>query len=222
MNVTARIRPATYAASGLRAAKRASVILLLLAAVCASVWYGRATLLRDTAELWIVSDPVGPADAAVIFGGALDVRPFATAEYYKDGLIKKILVSNVRSNKAERLFGEASNTARISSVLLKLGVPETAIEILGSELSNTYQEAVALREWAVRTHARSVIVPTESFSSRRVRWVVERELAGTGTRVQVPALDNPDYNPSNWWNDEKGVVEFQNEVIKYGYYRLKY
>jgi hypothetical protein len=55
-----------------------------------------------------------------------------------------------------------------------------------------------------------------------VRWVVERELAGTGTRVQVPALDNPDYNPSNWWNDEKGVVEFQNEVIKYGYYRLKY
>ena len=74
----------------------------------------------------------------------------------------------------------------------------------------------------MRTHARSVIVPTEEFSSRRVRWVVMRELAGTGIQVEVPALSDPEYNPSNWWKNEKGIVEFQNEVLKYAYYRLKY
>ena len=81
-----------------------------------------------------------------------------------------------------------SHTALNRMVLIKLGVPETAIEIFGTRLSNTYEEAVALREWAVRTHARSVIVPTEDFSSRRVRWVLEQVFAGTGIRVQVPAL----------------------------------
>jgi uncharacterized SAM-binding protein YcdF (DUF218 family) len=219
--VTAEVQSAIYAASRFRAAKRSFFALLLLAAVCGSVWYSRAKLLQDAAELWIVSDPVGPADAAVILGGGTDTRPFAVAEYYKNGLTKKILLSNVRPGKAEMLF-DSSHTTWNRNVLLKLGVPETAIEIFGSELSNTYQEAAALREWAVRTHARSVIVPTEAFSSRRVRWVVEHELAGTGVQVQVPALDDIDYSPSDWWKDEKGVVAFQNEVIKYVYYRLKY
>jgi uncharacterized SAM-binding protein YcdF (DUF218 family) len=213
--------PVTHTATRFRAARRALVVVLLFAAVCAAVWFGRDALLRGAAELWVVSDPVGPADAAVIFGGGAETRPFAAAEYYKNGLIKKILVSNVHPGKAEMLF-DASPTGWNRNVLLKLGVPETAIEVFGSNLSNTYQEAVALREWAVRTHARSVIVPTEAFSSRRVHWVIEHELAGTGIQVQVPALDDPNYSPSDWWKDEKGIVEFQNEVIKYLYYRLKY
>ena len=131
-------------------------------------------------------------------------------------------MSNVRLDKAETLGGLPSHTAMNRSVLLKLGVPDAAIETFGSELSNTYQEAVALREWAVRTHARSVIVPTQDFSSRRVRWVVKHELAGTAIEVQVPALDDPEYSLSDWWKNEKAIIEFQNEVIKYVYYRFKY
>jgi uncharacterized SAM-binding protein YcdF (DUF218 family) len=220
--VTTEVHPTTFAASRFRAAKRALVALLLIVTICASIWYGRATLLWGVAELWIVSDPVGPADAVVILGGGLSVRPFAATDYYKKGLTRKILVSNVRLKKEETLGGLPSHNAMNHNVLLKLGVPESAIDTFGSELSNTYQEAVALREWAVRTHAHSVIVPIEVFSSRRVRWVIEHELTGTGIEVQVPALDDSDYSPSDWWKDEKGIIGFQNEVIKYLYYRFKY
>ena len=220
--MTDKTHPTAYAVLRFRAAKGTLVALLLLATVCASVWYGRANLLRDAAELWIVSDPVGPADAVVIFGGGLSVRPFAAAKYYKEGLTKRILVSNVRLDEAEMLGAVPSHTALNRDALLKLGVPETAIETLGSALSNTYQEAVALREWAVRMHAHTVIVPTQEFSSRRVRWVVKHELAGTGIQVEIPALSDPEYNVSNWWKNEKAIVEFQNEVLKYIYYRIKY
>jgi hypothetical protein len=65
-------------------------------------------------------------------------------------------------------------------------------------------------------------VPTEIFSSRRVRWVLNRELAGTGTQFEVPALEDPEYTSANWWKNEKGLVAFQNEVIKYVYYRIRY
>ena len=220
--MTTEIQPTTYAAPHFRAGKRALVALSLVAAVCASVWYSRATLLRGATELWIVSDPVSQADAVAIFGGGLGVRPFAAAEYYKEGLTKKILVSNVRLDRAERLGVLPSHTALNRSLLLKLGVPENAIEIFGSELSSTYQEAVALREWAVRTQARSVIVPTQAFSSRRLHWMLERELSGTGIQVQVPALDDTEYGLSDWWKDDKAIIEFQNEVIKYVYYRYKH
>ena len=106
--------------------------------------------------------------------------------------MKKVLVSNVHVSAATSGI-LPSETALNRSVLVKLGVPEEAIELFGTGLSSTYEEAVALRAWSLRTHARSLIVPTEYFASRRVQWVMERELTGTGTQVQVPALDDPEY-----------------------------
>jgi uncharacterized SAM-binding protein YcdF (DUF218 family) len=200
--------------------------MMLLVGVAIAVggagWLRGSLLLADAAELWVVSDPLGPADAVVVLGGGLDTRPVAAATYYQQGLIGKILLSNVRSTRAERLGLVPSHMELNRRVLLQLGVPETAIESFGSGLSNTYEEAVALNEWAMKTHAHAVIVPTEQFSSRRVRWILARELATSGVVVRVPAVDDPAYSSSHWWKDEKGLVAFQNEVLKYIYYRLKY
>ena len=69
----------------------------------------------------------------VVFGGGLGVRPFAAAEYYQQGLAKKILVSNVRLDQAEALGFLPSHTDLNRMVLIKLGVPEAAIEIFGIE-----------------------------------------------------------------------------------------
>jgi uncharacterized SAM-binding protein YcdF (DUF218 family) len=203
-------------------AKRALASLLCLAALSSAAWFGRETLMRGAAELWIVSDEVTPADAVAVLGGGLATRPFAAAQYYQQGLIKKILLSNVRLEKWQTLGGLDSHADMNRAVLLKLGVPETAIETFGTALSNTYEEAIALREWATRNHARSIIVPTEVFSSRRVRWVLNRELAATGTQFEVPALEDPEYTSAYWWKNKLGVSAFQNEVIKYVHYRIRY
>lgn len=221
LNVTEEIHSPTYAAARFRG-RRALVVFLAVVLCCAAVWVNRMELLRGAADLWVVSDNVGPADAVVIFGGGLNTRPFAAAKYYREGFTNKILVSNVGLDRAEVVGGVPSHAALNRRILLKLGVPETAIKTFGSGLSNTHQEAVALRRWAVSHHASTVIVPTEDFSSRRVRWIVTHELAGTGIQVEVPALDNTKYGVENWWKDEKAIVDFQNEVLKYVYYRLKY
>jgi uncharacterized SAM-binding protein YcdF (DUF218 family) len=205
-----------------RACGQALALFVLLLAAGAAVWYGREALLRGAAQLWIVSDTIGDADAVVVLGGGMPTRPFAAAEYYRRGMVKKVLVSDARRDKTEMLGALPSHTALNRAVLLKLGVPEGAIETFGDELSNTYEEAVALREWAVKSHAGTIIVPTEIFPSRRIRWVLERELAGTVTKVEVPAWDEAEYTRSEWWRDERGVIAFQNEIIKYIYYRLKY
>src|SRR5262249_32003676 len=106
--------------------------------------------------------------------------------------------------------------------LIKLGVPEVDIELFGAGISNTYEEGCALRDWTIRNQARSVIVPTEIFSSRRVRWMLTRALANTGTALQIQALDHPAYNSMNWWKSHNGLIAFQNEVIKCFYYRFCY
>jgi uncharacterized SAM-binding protein YcdF (DUF218 family) len=201
--------------------RRLLVLLAVLAGLGAAAWFARAPLLTSAADAWIVSDPPGPADAVAIFGGGIDTRPFAAAEYYKQGLVAKILLSDIGSSPAERI-GVLSAQADVErAILIKLGVPDSAIETFGLKLTNTYEEAVALRDWAARTGARSVIVPTENFSARRVRWILRRVFPDD-IAVRVPAIDRGDYRRDDWWKSEKGVVAFQNELIKQMYYRLKY
>lgn len=60
------------------------------------------------------------------------------------------------------------------------------------------------------------------FPTRRVRWIVERELGAVGVRVMVDALIPREYAITDWWRHEEGLTAFQNEVIKYLFYRIKY
>ena len=53
-------------------------------------------MLQGVADLWVVSDPITRADAAVVLGGGADLRPFVAADLYAKGLVHKILVSQVQ------------------------------------------------------------------------------------------------------------------------------
>jgi uncharacterized SAM-binding protein YcdF (DUF218 family) len=197
------------------------LLAVFFAVLIAASWIERRPLLRQAAAAWIVSDQPAPADAAAIFGGGLEYRPFAAADYYRRGLVPKILVSNIGASRAERLGVLESHVAANIEVLRRLGVPAAAIETFGSNLTDTYAEAVALHHWALRSGARKIIVPTDIFAARRLRWTL-RHVFGDDAVTLVPAVDPLDYSRDNWWSNENGVVTFQNEVIKYVYYRLKY
>ena len=205
-----------------RRALRIVVGLLAAAALlAAATWVARHALLREAAALWIVSDAPVPADAAAVLGGGLEYRPFAAADFYRRGLVSRILVSNIGASPAERLGVLRSHVRANMEVLEKLGVPGAAIQPFGSDLADTYQEAVALHDWAKRTGAHTILVPTDIFAARRLRWILRR-VFGNDAVVLVPAVDTPDYTRNDWWKTEGGVVAFQNEVVKYVYYRLKY
>jgi uncharacterized SAM-binding protein YcdF (DUF218 family) len=177
---------------------------------------------KELRGAWVVSDSIAPADAIVVLGGGLETRPFAAADLYKKGMARRILISAVKPGPAEKLDIVPSHIALNRAVLLKLGVPPEAIVSFGTDVSSTYEEARALAEWANRDGIKSIIVPTEIFSSRRVRWILVKELSGLDVGIEVQAPAPLDYDLDNWWRHEAGVIGFQNEVIKYLYYRVKY
>jgi uncharacterized SAM-binding protein YcdF (DUF218 family) len=199
------------------------VFVLLLATFGTIVWIKREALLQGVADLWVVSEPITPAEAVVVLGGGADVRPFVAADLYAKGLVQKVLVSQVQETPASKLGVEPDHTQFNVKILRKLGVPENAIELFGHGSQNTWEEALALREWTNQHATSALIVPTEVFFARRARWVFQRTFAGTDVRVEVPSFDPPNgYHRKNWWKTEGGVVTFQNEILKYFYYRLKY
>lgn len=204
-----------------RGLRIAGGLLLAVVLLAAAAFVARHALLREAAAVWIVSDAAAPADAAAVLGGGLEYRPFAAADFYRRGLVSKIVVSNIGAGPAERLGVLRSHVRANMEVLEKLGVPGAAIQPFGSNLKDTYDEAVALRDWAKHSGAHTILVPTDIFAARRLRWIMHR-VFGNDAVVLVPAIDPPDYTRNDWWKTEGGVVTFQNEVVKYVYYRLKY
>jgi uncharacterized SAM-binding protein YcdF (DUF218 family) len=206
-----------------RSMRRRVLLALVGFAAILALWAWRKpdTLLRGAADLWIVSDEPAPADAVAVLGGGLEYRPFAAADYYRRGLAPKILISNIGATPAEQLGVLQSHVRANSEVLQKLGVPAAAIEPFGDHLSDTFTEATALHEWALRNGAHRIIVPTDIFATRRLRWTLDH-VFGNDAVLLVPAVNPPDYVRDTWWKNERGVIGFQNEVLKYLYYRLKY
>jgi len=202
---------------------RLSARILLLAAVVAGVWLQRAPLLRGAANLWIVSDPLTQSDVVAVLGGDFEGRPLIAAELYKKGLVPKVLVSQVGETRPSEIAAIIPGHSELNRrVLLKLGVPDSAIEMFGQANRNTNDEAVALRDWADRHGVSRIVIPTEIFAARRVRWIFNREFAGRSVHLAIASFEPRHYTRAEWWKTEAGMIAFQNEIIKYIYYRLKY
>ena len=202
--------------------RRLAWLLAFCCALLVAGYFFRAPLLAGLADAWVVNDPVAKADAMVILGGGPETRPFAAAKMYHDGIAPMVLYTDVRPGPAEELGiipREAEQTRRI---LLSNGVPETSMTIIGTNVASTYDESRALRDWVGKTGAKSIIIPTDPFHTRRVRWIFGRELRDTKTAVHVVAVNPRNYDSKDWWQHEQGVIDFQNEVVKYVYYRFKY
>jgi uncharacterized SAM-binding protein YcdF (DUF218 family) len=196
--------------------------MLFLAVLVAGAWLGREPLLRGAADLWVVSDPVTRADVVAVLGGDLEVRPFVAAELYKKDLVTKVLVSQVIEGRSSKIGLIPGHSELNRMVLLKLGVPDAAIETFGEANKNTMDEAAALRDWADRHGVSRIVIPTEIFAARRVRWIFNREFAGSSARLAIASFEPPNYTRAEWWKTEAGMIAFQNEIMKYLYYRLKY
>jgi uncharacterized SAM-binding protein YcdF (DUF218 family) len=193
------------------------VVFAVVLAFGIGAWANREWLLHSIANLWIVSDPLGPADAVVVFGGGLADRPLAAAQYHQQGLVKKILVANAGQSPSEKPGAAISDVPVTVEILLKFGVPASAIEIFGNALENTHQEVFALRAWAERNHACSIIVPTEIYSARRVRWMLHRVFPSDCV-IRVVALNPYQNRRDDWLHD----TAFRTEVVKYLYYLVRY
>lgn len=202
--------------------RRPLIGMFVLATVVAGAWLLREPVILGATNLWIVSDPASHADAIVVLWGGLATRPFVAAELWRRGLADKILISQGPEQRAVSMGAMPSHTELNREILLKLGIPAGVIETFGIANKNTKEEAAALREWAERNAASSFIIPSEIFPARRVRWIFRREFSGTTVSVEVPSIEPPDYTRRDWWKTEHGLVAFQNEVLKYIYYRLKY
>lgn len=201
---------------------RVAWLLVAFSIIFAVTYVLRAPLLTGAARAWVVNQPATHADAIVILGGGPENRPFAAAGLFHAGVAPRILYMDVRLGPAEKLGVVPSEADITRRILLSNSVPESALQAIGTNVASTYDESLAVRDWARKTGATSIVIATELFHTRRARWIFRHELRNTAVKVSVFAVAPLRYQINDWWRNEEGVIQFQNEIVKSAYYWLKY
>ena len=202
--------------------KRLLVALVLLCGLAALAFIFRAPLLRAAARAWVVNDPLTKADVIIVLGGGTETRPYEAARLFHQGVAPRILLMNPKATEAARMGLIPTEANLDRAVLLKKGVPESGFVIAPETVNNTYEESQSVRDWARTNRIQRVIIVTDVFHTRRVRWLFRKQLNLAGIQVLVDAVPVREYTVLDWWQHEQGIVAFQNELLKYAYYRLKY
>jgi uncharacterized SAM-binding protein YcdF (DUF218 family) len=202
--------------------RRIYAVVLRVAAVGLLLVAFRVPLLRGAARWWIVDEVPVVSDAIVVLGGGEEYRPFAAAKLWKAGIAPVILVPDVRLHATEALGLRPGTTEVILGVLKAEGVPEGVVVKIGKGVTSTREEAVAVREWAMGAGKAMprLVIPTDPFPTRRTNWLFEKTIPGC--EATVVRTDPRDLEVERWWTSEAGLISFQNEVVKYMMYRVKY
>jgi uncharacterized SAM-binding protein YcdF (DUF218 family) len=167
----------------------------------------------------MINDPPAKADAIVVLGGGAHFRSFEAVRLYQAGWAPTVVVMNSELRATDRLGLTIPEAELVRRILLTNAVPVEAIQIVGTNLTSTHDEALSLKEWSKDSHAASFLIPTGPFHSRRVRWVFHKQL-GNSARLTVTSI-HPE-QCRDWWKKEKTLIDFETEAVKFGFYLVKY
>ncbi len=151
----------------------------------------------------------------MVLGGGSTTRPFvAAAQIVQAGLAKKILVPRFGHSQVVREGVADAEDEANRQVALRLGVSSDSIVQLDSVVDSTETEAKSLAEFLDSHPEALVAVVTNDFHTRRTRLLFSRACGDRAKQLRFVGAPTDDFDATNWWKFENGVVLYLNEFLK--------
>lgn len=192
--------------------------ILGLSLVVAVVTVLLATALAFAASWFLQTDSLQPADAIVILAGDARRTRYA-ADLFQRGLAPHILVSRpVRTAREGMLDGLGVAFPRAeeidTSILRKIGVPDSSIDLFGDGSVSTFDEARALQRRYAGKSPRLLVV-TSPYHVRRARMILADALPGAELRIVATPYEE---FPERWWTSQDAARDLLLESAKLSFY----
>lgn len=100
--------------------------------------------------------------------------------------------------------------------LRKQGIRDS-IQVI-REGTSTKEESDILLAYCKKQGIDSVLVVSNLFHTRRIHQVFSDKFEEEKIRVFISGAPNSQYEETNWWNSENGLIALNNEYIKLLYY----
>lgn len=199
--------------------RKALVILSILIA-------GWTLTAPPLANFLIVQKPLEKADAIVILSGSAEFieRAQEAAIIFRNGSSPRIFLTNdgIPGPWDNELLLNPTSVDRTRRELMKLAVPEGAIEILPSAVNGTHDEAIVVVRALAEKEIKSVILVTSAYHSRRALSTFERVLRREHFTLTVGVQSPSERAGAFWWLTAKGWTTVGLESVKTIYYLAFY
>lgn len=196
--------------------KSKNVQKMRFAGISALIILGMVFLFILAGNFLTVDMKLEHADTIVVLSGNDPVRLKSTADLYLQGLSENIILTNTGNN-----FGDYNipYTTHQVDVLREYGVPEGALHLAKFVAKNTGQEATGIIEQMFEMSAKSAIIVTDAWHTRRVKIIFSDSFGNTGISLQYYGAAEEGFNPNFWWLSSKGWLDVVGEYFRItGYY----
>lgn len=165
----------------------------------------------------VVSDSLERADAIVVFSGHLPFRAMEAAQIYRQGYAPEIWLTRPTLPEEEKALARlrvsvTGEEAYNERVLLRLGVPKTAIKTLSQPVLNTEQEVLLIARTLEQAGGKSVILVTSKSHTRRVK-AIWKALAGNRRKGIVRYASEDPFDRDRWWRRTRDAVSVVRETL---------
>jgi uncharacterized SAM-binding protein YcdF (DUF218 family) len=164
----------------------------------------------------LVKDNIQRADCIVPLGGYLPSRFPKAVELYNKGYAQNIVFSvlpepSAKSNSEDsvmlRIYGqkEASRKEFALMAFKYYGKGPQNIYFTDRDVTSTYEEAVATRDFMLKKGFKSLILVTSHYHTRRALMIFKAVFKGTGINIFNCTTGLEAINPPRWWQNEIDV-----------------
>lgn len=171
-------------------------------------------------SLLCLKDAPQRADAIVVLGGEA-VRAFHAARLYRDGFAPLIYIDKPAVSPGDEKIRAAGivllrEEELVRQILLKSGVPETALRYYGPTKSTAEEALLLSRNFAGKRC--DLLVVTSPYHARRARMIIRDALPSPCVITVVGTPDEPVYDA--WWRDQDAARFVLLESAKILFYKL--
>jgi uncharacterized SAM-binding protein YcdF (DUF218 family) len=194
------------------------VWVILFSAIILFVF--RTPVFEEIGSFLVFQDELEPSDAIVVLSGSTTGNRMEEAVRVFDKGMGKVLVFS-----GYTYYPGMDSHRGMKQYAIKLGVPDDKIvaEKATGEIS-TWGEALANLKLLERLKAKSLILVTSSYHTRRSHWVYERAI--NSLNMDITLRVQPAYDPKvpypEWWKIRSGKKMVFDEYIKFFYYFIIY
>jgi uncharacterized SAM-binding protein YcdF (DUF218 family) len=163
----------------------------------------------------VVEDPLEKASAIAVLSGRMPSRALEAARLYRSGYAPEVWLTHSTepgATLAKLSVPYSGEDAYDKLVLIREGVPETAIRILDPPIANTEDEILVIGHSLQQQTERTVIIVTSKVHTRRSKALWNRLATAQGHAI-IRGVSDDAFDAVRWWHNTSDALDVVREVL---------
>lgn len=191
------------------------------------LWLAHPYLLKKIGYFLILEQEPQKADLVVVLNGRDTERSLTAVDLYNQGFSNRIVMAGISKQPGSDEFWRRVGKNFDGKVFFQraieaMGVPESAFKFIGNGVSNTYDEALATKEYLKKRGYKTILLVTSKWHSKRAYLTFKSALKNEDIKVIIQPSKYDTFRPDVWWKNQNDAKMVFDEYVKLVYYILTY